>query len=166
LTSFTAFSCSLITAGLVQAGFDASASAPRLVRPTSPTPGAQEVTALEPRMPIERELAGAQKHSYQLGLTQGQYVSLTVDQRGIDVLVRMFGPDGKLIADCDSADGLKGLEDPELVADVPGIYTFEVVAKRKDAPVGRYEIKITELRAAVERDRLLLQARISHREGV
>ena len=121
----------------------------------------QEVTTLELGKPVERDLSGGQKHAYQITLAEGQYVSLIVEQRGIDVVVRLFSPDGKLITDCDSVDERRGREDPELVAEAAGNYKFEVVAKRKDAPAGRYEIKITELRAATPRQTVCCYRRAS-----
>ena len=58
----------------------------RVVAQTAP--GA---TALEPGKPVERELAGGQSHSYSIALTAGQYLHVVVDQRGIDVVVTLFG---------------------------------------------------------------------------
>ena len=52
---------------------------------------------LEPGKPVERELAGGQSHSYRIAVTAGQYLSVVVDQRGINVIVTLFGPDGKQI---------------------------------------------------------------------
>jgi hypothetical protein len=53
----------------------------------------QQAQKLEQGNPIERELSGGQSHSYQMTLAAGQYVKLVVDQRGIDVVVKLFGPD-------------------------------------------------------------------------
>src|SRR5687767_14603490 len=41
----------------------------------------QEVSALELGKAVERELAGGQKHSYQITLNKGQYTSLIVEQQ-------------------------------------------------------------------------------------
>ena len=126
----------------------------------------QEVTTLESGKPVERGLAGGQIHGYKITLAEGQYVSVIVEQRGIDVVVRLFSPDGKLITEYDSRGiGSRGQETPKLVTEAVGVYKFEVAAKVKDAPAGRYEIRITELRAATETDRLLQQARIAHMEA-
>src|SRR5688572_17103071 len=45
----------------------------------------QEPMRLELGKPVERELSGGQEHSYRIALTDGQYVSLVIEQRGIDV---------------------------------------------------------------------------------
>src|SRR5262249_432590 len=42
----------------------------------------QEVVALERDRPVERELAGGQKHTYQITLTEGQYVKVEVRSQG------------------------------------------------------------------------------------
>src|SRR5262245_47774555 len=59
----------------------------------SEAPGAQENIPLEPGKPIERGLSGGQSHSYLITMTAGQYLEVSVDQRGIDVLVTLFAPD-------------------------------------------------------------------------
>src|SRR5262249_59535579 len=56
---------------------------------------AQEVEALEQGKPIERELAAGESHSYQITLAERDFLSVTVEQRGIDVAVKGGGPDGK-----------------------------------------------------------------------
>src|SRR2546430_2688904 len=43
-----------------------------------------EVTTLELGKPIERDLAGEQRHSYQITLAAGQYATAVLEQRGID----------------------------------------------------------------------------------
>src|ERR1044072_9364081 len=60
---------------------------------------------LEERKPIERELAGGESHSYQINVATGQYAYVIVDQKGIDVVASLFGPDGKLITAVDNPNG-------------------------------------------------------------
>src|SRR5881392_677042 len=57
----------------------------------------KDVLVLEPEKPVERELAGGQSHTYRITLTADQYLFVVDDQRGIDVVVTLFGPDGKKI---------------------------------------------------------------------
>jgi CHAT domain-containing protein/tetratricopeptide (TPR) repeat protein len=127
---------------------------------TSPPEEAQQVQQLEPGKPIERGLAGGQSHyyAYQLVLASGQYVKLAIDQRGIDVVVKLFGPDGKPLTEVDSEFRAQGEETVEWVADEAGSYRVDVVAKYKDAAAGRYEIKVAGLRLATENDRALHEA--------
>src|SRR5215468_1575001 len=132
------------------------------VRRPDPAGMAQEnqmVRRLEPGKPIERELAGGQSHDYQLTLANGQYVNLVVDQRGIDVVVKLFGPDGKPIMEFDSESRVPGQESVSLVAESGGGYRLSVQPKMNRAAPGRYEIRIEALRVATDDDRALYEAR-------
>src|SRR5262245_61919945 len=42
--------------------------------------------------PIERELSGGAAHSYSLLLIKGQFLKVVVEQKAIDVVVRLFNP--------------------------------------------------------------------------
>src|SRR5262249_68239 len=126
----------------------------------------QAVRRLEPGQPIERELAGGQSHAYQLTLADGQYVNLVVDQRGIDVVVKLFGPDGKAIMEFDSESRVQGQESVSLVAEAEGSYQLSVQPKLNNAAAGRYEIRIEALRVATDDDRALYEARKLHSEYV
>ncbi len=120
---------------------------------------------LQPGKPIERELAGNQAHSYQLKLTAGQYLHVVVEQRGIDVVVTLFGPDGKKLAEVDSPNGTQGPEPVSWIAETTGNYRIEVRSLEKNVPTGRYEVRIAELRAATTQDSNRVAARKSFAEG-
>jgi CHAT domain-containing protein len=122
----------------------------------------QQAQQLEPGKPIERELTEGQSHSYQMTLAAGQYVRLVVDQRGIDMVVKLFGPDGKQIRPFDSEISAQGLEAVGWVAEEAGSYQVDVLAKYKYAAAGRYEIQVVGLRIATENDRALHEARKLH----
>jgi len=123
----------------------------------SPAQENQQIRQLEPGKPIERELVGGQFHSYQMTPAAGQYVKLVVDQRGIDVVVKLFGPDSKQIVEFDYEIGKEGQEITSWVAEEAGNYQVNVLANQKDA-AGRYEIQVVELRPATENDRALHEA--------
>jgi tetratricopeptide repeat protein len=114
--------------------------------------------------PIERELAGDQSHSYQITLTAGECFKVIVDQRGIDVMAKLFGPDGVLLADFDFEPRTQGEEAVEWMAESAGGYRLDVVMRYKDAAAGRYQIEMTELRLAKDDDRALSEARKSTTE--
>lgn len=125
----------------------------------------KDVRLLEQGKPIERELKGGEAHAYQVALTAGQYLRAVVEQRGIDVVVTLFGPDGKKLLEVDSPNGTQGPETVVLVAEAPGVYRMEVRSPGKDAPGGRYEVKLEELRAATEQDRSRIAAKRALMEG-
>src|SRR6266542_3377833 len=73
-------------------------------------PGAQEIISLEPGKPVERELSGGQSHSYKITMISGQYLRIVIEQRGIDVAVALFTPDGKKINEVNSDPLIEGSE--------------------------------------------------------
>ena len=116
---------------------------------------------LEPGKPIERELAAGVEHSYQLNSAGNQFLHLVVNQRGIDVVVVVFSPDGKQVVEVDSPNGKDGPEPVLVVLEPAGVYQIKVRSLEKEAPAGRYTIKIHEVRAATQQDRELVADRIT-----
>src|SRR6516162_8398883 len=57
----------------------------------TPAQDQSAITQLEPGTPIERTLTGADVHRYQLTLQKGQCAVIQVEQRGINVAVRLLG---------------------------------------------------------------------------
>src|SRR5436190_24381038 len=62
-------------------------SSPQLSQQTAAAQNS-EVTALSPGHPIDREISDGQTQTYQIALITGQFASASVQQRGIDVLLR------------------------------------------------------------------------------
>jgi len=115
--------------------------------------------------PIEREMAGGEAHTYRVTLASGQYMHVVVDQRGIDVVVTLFGPDGQPIIEMDSPNDTHGPEPVSVIAEVSGDYRLEVRALDKEAIAGRYEARIEELREPTPPDRIRIAAEKTFAEG-
>jgi CHAT domain-containing protein/Flp pilus assembly protein TadD len=107
--------------------------------------------------PIERELAGGQQHSYQLALTEGQYLNLAVEQRGVDVVVALFAPNGKKLIEVNDTEA-QGIESVTWIVETSGRHRLEVRAIEPAARPGQYQVKLAELRAATSGDRDLAEA--------
>ena len=114
---------------------------------------AQNVDRLEPGNPIERELKSSEKHTYSIILKANDYLKLVVEQKGIDVVVRLLGPDGKKLAEVDSPNGTQGPEPLNFIVEQPGQYTLEVESLEKTASPGRYEVKVEAILTATEAER-------------
>lgn len=140
--------------------------APSYPSSVNPSQNEQGISPLRPGVPIERELAGGQTHSYQLLLVSNQFLHVVVDQRGIDVVVALFGPDGKKQAEVDSPGGTSGIEPIFWVAQISGNYRIDVQSPDKEAASGRYEIRIEELRAATPQDKNMITAQNAYAEGL
>ncbi len=113
----------------------------------------QDAQTLKLNEPVERQLAGGQVHLYAIALEAGQLFRASVDQRGIDVVVTVTGPDGKTVVEIDSPNGIQGPEPVSIVSESAGAYRLQVRSLEQAAPAGRYEIRVTELRAATTQDR-------------
>src|SRR5262249_42632908 len=101
-------------------------------------PSVQESISLEPGKPVERELSGGQSHSYKITAISGRYLHIVVEQRGIDVAVALFAPDGKKICEVDGERATVGAERVLAIAEAAGPYRIEVRSAEKTAQTGRY----------------------------
>jgi CHAT domain-containing protein len=122
----------------------------------------QEMGSLTPGPPVDNEISGEQIHRYSLILALHQYACLDLQQDGIDIVARLFGPDDKLIKEVDNESRIRGQERLELVAHAPGSYRIELKPKYKFTPSGRYQLRVAELRVATDRDDSLDEARRLH----
>ena len=126
----------------------------------------KDIPALELGKPIERELAGDAAHSYRIALAANQFLHVVVEQKGIDVVVALFEPDGKKLAEVDSPNGTVGPEPLAVVAERAGSYRLEVRSPDAKAEIGRYKVKVEELRAATKQDRSRIAAQQAHAEAL
>lgn len=122
-------------------------------------------TNLKLNQPIERALADGNAHDYLITLGEGQYMRIVVEQRNIDVVLTLFGPDSKQIVIVDDDSTGKAEERISQVAATPGTYRLNIAPKQKTSPAGSYSIRLLELRAATENDRALQQARDLHAQS-
>ena len=117
---------------------------------TPSTAAGTEARPLEAGKPVERELKAGETQAYTIALEAGQFLGAAVNQRGIDVVVRLFAPDGKRLAEIDSPNGRQGDEPIALEVKAAGTYRVEVspLAEEGNSSPGRYEIRIDEILSA------------------
>ena len=128
-----------------------------LQQPLTTAHSTQEVTKLQLTKPIEREISHGQTHIYEIAVAARQFVGVTLQQTGVDTTERLLGPDKQLIAEFDSECRPQSEERVDFVAETAGLYRVEVQGKFKGS-VGRYEIRLAEIRPATEQDRALHEA--------
>jgi CHAT domain-containing protein/Tfp pilus assembly protein PilF len=141
------------------------ASAQAIAGERGATQSAQESNSLELGKPVEREISGGQSHSYKITMISGQYLHVVIAQRGIDVAVELFAPDGNKISEADSENLIDGSETLSVIAEAPGIYLIKARSLEKTARAGRYEIKVEELRVATAEDKYRVAGEASFREA-
>lgn len=101
----------------------------------------EEKGVLAPGASSEIDLGGETGHRYRFHLEAGQFTRIIVDQRGIDVLLRLVRPNGKG-GEVDSPNGTEGPEILYEIAETSGDYRLEVVAEEASAP-GKYLIDMS-----------------------
>jgi CHAT domain-containing protein/Tfp pilus assembly protein PilF len=126
----------------------------------------QAPTILAPGKAVERELFGGQNHLYRLSMAAGEYAGVVVDQRGIDVVVQVLDPGGKVITEFDSESRRHGEELVSLIADSALNYELRIRAKYPKDPPGRYALWVAEVRKVTERERSLEAARRLQLESI
>jgi CHAT domain-containing protein len=138
---------------------------PRSLFLNAPIDSDLQDAALEFDKPIEREIQGGEKHFYKLALGEKQFARVVVEQRGIDVVVRLLAADGKVLVEYDSDPRRRGEEIVEFASAAAADYRLAVEPRQKNAPSGRYQIHFVEQRPANERDLALNEARKLHAEA-
>ena len=118
-----------------------------------------------PLAPVERELKGGESHSYSISLAPGQFLHALVEQKGVDLEVVLFAPDGRQLSVADSPNDLWGPEPITLVAESAGLYRVVVRAPNAKAAPGRYEVKPYVVRDATDADRQHAAAEKLFEEG-
>jgi CHAT domain-containing protein/Flp pilus assembly protein TadD len=109
---------------------------------------AQPTSAWTPSQPLEREIAGAEIHSYGLTLAPGQFIRAVFDQRGVDVVITLLGPDGQELQRVDSPSaGSWGPEPLFFEVERGGRYFIQVRPRSSSAPPGRYLLSLEARRA-------------------
>jgi CHAT domain-containing protein/Tfp pilus assembly protein PilF len=110
-------------------------------------------------VPVEREIRGGVKHTFEIALERGEVATITVEQRSIDVIVEVIGADGGAMIDLDDAVGLRGKESIDVVAETTATHAVTVRPTLDPAPAGTYEIRLSERRPAAARDYSLHEVR-------
>ena len=117
------------------------------------TANAQAPTPLQANTPVERALGAGQAHNFTITLEENSFIQLVVEQRGIDVVVKVSSPEGRSLGEFDSPNGSDGPEHVSFVGGASGNYSVTVSPlDSTDATSGRFQIKIVELRPATEQE--------------
>lgn len=136
-----------------------------LSAPANCAPSQATLITLVPDQAIVRPLNGGEKHSFQVPLLVGQYLCLAVEQRGIDIELKLSGPNNQPLIETDALNITQGPEVAALIAVQAGLHRIEVASPSKNAPAGSYEVKILALRPATEPDHRWLMAQQFYAEG-
>lgn len=104
-----------------------------------------------------RTLASDETHVWSVALDKGQYVVVEVEQKDIDIMVRIIDPTGIQRKEIDSPTGTKGTESAIWITNMAGVWKLEIAPLETNQP-GGYEIKWVTLRDVTERDRKIAES--------
>ena len=119
---------------------------------------ARDVQLLDASQPIKRKISGCEFQYFRIMFRGDQYSRIVVNQLGIDVSVKLYQPDGKMVAQSNRMIGAYGPETISWVAESAGFYKLEVSSGRADQIAAYYELKIQEERTATFQDRSRIPA--------
>lgn len=122
------------------------------------TPAKNDACETLPAHPSEREMTDAQTHCYQFDLRKDDYSQIRVEQKGVDVALKLFDAKGKLLANIDSPNGMHGFENLFFIADEAGVYKLKVISLSANAANGAYVVFRESSRPATEKDRRQVEA--------
>jgi len=90
---------------------------------------------------FERELEPGEVHVYLVPLAVGESALIVVQQKGVDVVVEVRDPEGKIIASIDSPNGRNGDEPVLLEPEGRGTLTLRVRPIDANEPAAKYSLR-------------------------
>lgn len=119
--------------------------------PSAPSQPAERRLPLTPGVSIQAVLAGGESHLYRLDLPPDRFADLVVDQQGIDVVLRLTGPEGAF-PEVDSPNDGWGPEPLPLLG-TAGPLHLEIRSADPKVHAGHYAVRIRAVRPATDHDR-------------
>jgi CHAT domain-containing protein/Tfp pilus assembly protein PilF len=112
-----------------------------------------EVRELPPGQTLEREMTGAETHRYKFDLQANEFFQVRVEQKGIDVLLKLLGANGQVVARMGSPSERQGPETLSFVMEKSGSFVLELSGFDVTAEKGNYTIKREASRTATRKDK-------------
>ena len=126
----------------------------------------RQARKLELNRPAERELGPGQADVFTIEMTAGQLAHVVAEQKAVDFIVTVLGPKGNELLTADSPNYELGPEPVTWVAEGAGTYTVKVSTSPRFFVSGRYQLELTKLGAALERDTMQAEAERLFRQAV
>lgn len=124
---------------------------------------AEQPTLLSLTQPIDTPISCLStsekpKHSYEIDIAKGEYIEILCQQKGADVKITFFSPEGKKIAVVDSYSGAYGPECWRFVSALTGRYTFQVEVLSTRGANAKYSLSVPVKQTSTLTDRKRAQA--------
>lgn len=144
------FSCLFLIVG-------SSCKPAQKVEKTQLTETAQTNTILVSQLSINNKIFNKtlnknEKHAYELDLRESEFISITVEQDGVDLNLTMISPSKKKFL-YDHQLGIKGNENFIFISESSGKHVLEIGAN-EDVEPGNYKLELIEIRSSNEVDKI------------
>jgi CHAT domain-containing protein/Tfp pilus assembly protein PilF len=130
------------------------------------TPKTDETRELPPAQTLDRQMTGAETHRYKISLQKDEFLQVRVEQKGVDVALKLLDASGKELATMDSPNGTEGPEILSFVAATAGSYILEVSGFDAKGAKGNYTIRREASRTATTQDKRRVEVEKLFVEGV
>ena len=117
-----------------------------------------------PGTSVDREFAAGANHSYQIELSAGQLFQADIQQKGIDVIVTLLGPDGQKLDEFSEPVYENLVRRILFIAKSDGNYQLQLRPRQKEI-IGPYQLQVQLVRAATEVDQVRVRATLITREA-
>ncbi|MGH9802045.1 MAG: tetratricopeptide repeat protein, partial [Blastocatellia bacterium] len=103
---------------------------------------------------VQREFTGGKSHHYQLALSAGQYLEISLEHSGVQTTARLVAPDGSTLAALKETAWGNTFITASLgvITQSSGEHRLELTMPGESAMTGRYLLKVEALRAATPND--------------
>jgi CHAT domain-containing protein/tetratricopeptide (TPR) repeat protein len=116
-------------------------------------PQSDEVRVLPPNQLIERGMSEAETHRYRFDLRANEFFQVRVEQKGVDIALKLLDASGNVLATMDSPNSKEGPEILSFITERAGNFMLEVSGLVAKAEKGYYSIRRETARTATERDK-------------
>ena len=96
--------------------------------------------------PVTKNIVNDEVHSYAVKLEKGLFVGLAVEQHDVDIITKVFAPNGELIGEFDTPTSRRGTEKIRFATDATGDYRIDIYTLSERAESGEYKLEIADYR--------------------
>ena len=115
------------------------------------------IQELPPNQTLEREVISAETHRYKFDLQKDEFFQVRVEQKGVDVTLKLIDSSEQVLVTMDSPNGKAGPETLSFVAEKSGSYVLEVSGLDAKAVKGSYLVRREVSRTATTTDKRRVQ---------
>lgn len=115
--------------------------------------------------PVTEKIMNDAVHTYTAELEKNLFVNLSVEQHDVDIITKVFAPNGELVGEFDTPTSGRGTEQIRFGTDAAGEYRIEIYTLNERAEPGEYKLEIADFRPVTERDQKVIAAVKLHQQA-